>query len=160
MVSSAQVNRQLTSVARLREAKSERAQLDREIAELERKIQNKPAKQRKPPKAPKTKAAAPRKYSTTSKASPGGPSANGAPKKQRKPKPEVVYRDDDESDEEVQSLTIQQQQELAAKITTADADILGQAVAIIQSTTNISGVSLLEDVEAQLTSRTRRLSST
>jgi bromodomain-containing factor 1 len=126
-------------VARLREAKSERAQLDREIAELERKIQNKPAKQRKPPKAPKTKAAAPRKYSTTSKASPGGPSANGAPKKQRKPKPEVVYRDDDESDEEVQSLTIQQQQELAAKITTADADILGQAVAIIQSTTNISG---------------------
>ncbi|GMK58914.1 hypothetical protein CspeluHIS016_0603560 [Cutaneotrichosporon spelunceum] len=126
-------------VIRLREAKAERLQLDREVAELERKIANKPAKQRKQ-KAPKTKAAAaPRKYSTTSKASPGGPNVNGVSKKARKPKPEVVYRDDDDSDEEVQAITIQQQQELADKIQTADADILGQAVAIIQATTNISG---------------------
>ncbi|TXT12465.1 uncharacterized protein COLE_02875 [Cutaneotrichosporon oleaginosum] len=127
----------LILVVRLREAKAERVQLDREIAELERKIASKPAKQRKQ-KAPKAKAA-PRKYSTTSKPSPGGPSVNGAMKKQRKPKPEVTYHEDDDSEEEPESITIDQQLELANKIQTADADILGQAVAIIQATTNITG---------------------
>lgn len=129
-------------MVRLREAKAERAALDREIIELEQKIARKPPpKQRKPKTASKPKAPS-RKYSTTSKASPGGPSANGAPKKQRKPKPEPSYREDDESEDEVQTITIQQKQELADKIQTADADILGQAVQIIQSTTNISGVSV------------------
>ncbi|BEI91523.1 uncharacterized protein CcaverHIS019_0403430 [Cutaneotrichosporon cavernicola] len=135
-------------VVRLREAKAERVQLDREIAELERKIANKPSKQRKQKVAPKAKAPI-RKYSTTTKASPGGPSANGVQKKARKPKPEVMYRDDDESDDEVQAITIQQQQELADKIQTADADILGQAVAIIQATTNISGN---EEIELDMNS--------
>lgn len=164
-VPSSTKERTLTSVIRLKEARAERAALDREIAELEQKIARKPPpKQRKQKSAPKTKPA-PRKYSTTSKASPGGPSANGAaPKKPRKPKPEPSYRDDDESDDEVQSITIQQKQELADKIQTADAEVLSQAVQIIQSTTNISGVSCVADISdarrVALTSRTRRSSST
>lgn len=117
---------------RLRDAKSERAALDREIAELEARIARKP--KRKPVKPPK-KPAAPRKYST-SKPSPG---ANGTAKKPRKSK-EPSYRDEEEdSEDELSSITIAQKQELAEKINTADAHILTQAIEIIQSTTQISG---------------------
>lgn len=128
----------LTIVARLREAKAERSALDREITELEQRIARKPQKQRKP-KAPKA-APRPRKYST-SKPSPSS-NANGVAKKPRKIK-ETMYReeDDDDSEDEIQTITIAQKQELAEKIQVAETEILGQAVQIIQSTTNISGVS-------------------
>lgn len=122
-------------VVRLRQAKAERAALEREIADLESRIARKP--KRKPAKAPKPKPA-PRKYST-SKPSPG---ANGVAKKPRKSK-EASYRDDDDddddSDDELSSITIAQKQELAEKINTADAHILTAAIEIIQSTTHIAG---------------------
>ncbi|TXT07389.1 hypothetical protein VHUM_03109 [Vanrija humicola] len=128
-------------MVRLKEAKAERAILDREIADLEAKIARRPPKQpkRKPAAKP---AKAQRKYSTTSKSSPG---ANGhsAPKKPRKQKEAPAYRDDADSDEELQSITINQKQELAEKIQIAEADILSQAVQIIQASTQISGVSVV-----------------
>ncbi|KAL1412072.1 transcription initiation at TATA-containing promoter protein [Vanrija albida] len=120
---------------RLKEAKAERAILDREIADLEAKIARRPPKRKPKPQKP---VKAQRKYSTTSKASPG---ANGhsAPKKPRKQKEVPAYREDADSEEELQSITIQQKQELAEKIQVAEADILSQAVQIIQASTQISG---------------------
>jgi hypothetical protein len=118
-------------VARLKEAKAERATLDREIADLEAKIARKPKRKTKAPKPAKPR---------PSKSSPNV-NGNGAAKKARKPKEQASYRDDDDSDDEVQTITITQKQELAEKIQVAEAETLEAAVRIIQSTTQISGVS-------------------
>jgi hypothetical protein len=129
------------SAVRLKKAKAERAALDREISELEARIARKPVKRTSKPKAPVKLPVAkpPRKYST-SKPSPTA-NGNGVAKKARKPKEQPSYREDEDSDEEMQSITITQKQELAEKIQVAEAEVLAAAVEIIQSTTQISGVS-------------------
>jgi len=129
------------TVVRLKEAKEERAALDREIAELEAKIARKPPK-RKPKSTPKQAPPKPARKYSTSKPSPSA-NGNGVPKKPRKPKEQPSYREEEDSDDEVQTITITQKQELAEKIQVAEAEVLAAAVEIIQSTTQISGVSTL-----------------
>lgn len=66
--------------------------------------------------------------------------ANGGPKKGGRPPKQVVQSEDEygnESDDEVEDLTMAQKQELADKIATVSEEVVSEAINIIQTTTNI-----------------------
>lgn len=60
----------------------------------------------------------------------------------------IVYREDDggdyESEDESQSVTLTQKQALAERIQEADPDTLAKAIKIIQETTSLGSVSLIQ----------------
>ena len=121
--------------------------LEGQVADLQHQIADIKARQAKRRAAKGTKAkakpgkSAARKQSV-SKVSPGV-NGNGTSKKPRKSK-DFVYRDDEdmESEEESSSITLIQKQDLAEKIQVADGDTLSKAIAIIQQSTNLGGVSV------------------
>ncbi|WVW81512.1 hypothetical protein I302_103506 [Kwoniella bestiolae CBS 10118] len=140
----------------LKSLEAQVSNLNDQIAELRAKIAK--GRANRPPKSAKSKpakASSQQRKQSVAKHSPGvNGNGHAAPKKSKKTKEVVSYKDEDEDmeseEDEPATITLTQKQELAEKITQADPHTLQEAITIIQQTTNLGANN--EEIELDIDS--------